>query len=109
MRLFRRGTNVNDETEIKPEDVTSGPPVENLTGPGAQGAGDGDGAGAGDPEPITHHRVRIEHADGSRSWHVEETDDPETALRLARGRSMGTVIRAEPLNADGSPRKAEDD
>ena len=77
------------------ETIQPGPPIEAIQGGDPTGAASAS-AGAGDSE-ATHHRVRIERSDGSRFWHVEETGDADTAIALARGRGMGTVIRAEPL------------
>lgn len=96
---------MNDETpndDINPTDIQPGPSTDELE-QGAQGDGTGAasaGDGAGDNEPkVTHTRVRIERSDGSRIWHVEATDDPETAERLAAGRGLGTIIRSEPMRA----------
>lgn len=93
MRFFRKGTSIVNDSTTKGQGDGAG-----------VNAGAGAGAGAGGSDKITHHRVRILHGDGSRSWHVEEAADEDSALRLARGRSMGEVLYAEPLNADGSPR-----
>ena len=57
---------------------------------GATGAGDGDSDGA-----RHYFRVRIERADGSRIWHVEEATDAEAAASLAGGRGMGRVVSVQ--------------
>lgn len=101
-------TSVDEQDEIDASKIEHGPSVNELSNaPAADGgtepasAGDDAGDGDGDSEPTaTHTRVRIEHSDGSRSWHVEQTGDAELAERLARGRDIGTVIRSEPMETD---------
>lgn len=110
-------TSVDEQDEIDATNIEHGPSVDELSNaPAADGgtepASADDGAGDGDSNtdtnnrdaeptpPATYTRVRIEHADGSRSWHVEQTGDAELAERLARGRDLGTVIRSEPMETD---------
>lgn len=96
-----------EATEPKP-----GPPVSELPDAGnAQPSQDGSEPKKADrptgkaPERshVRGHRFRIERADGSRFWHIEDSDDEATARRLASERGLGTIVAIEATNKDGLP------